>query len=216
MAAAGRDRTTSERSRSAWPADRSARGSVHRSTSEGDAALPPSMRLDTRCARRRRVRRTFAFAWSQERRSCLDATARCARHGRSAGLALIVQLSSQGCVRRAALECRFRGGAGVFVLGFYSSAGAVAPGAGTKRSHLSESERRSPTPPSLRAAQQSPSDVTPPGPSAIEIASARNASPSPPSSRSMNTWTLIRFPVPSATRKVPISRNSPTVAMPAA
>jgi hypothetical protein len=32
----------------------------------------------------------------------------------------------------------------------------------------------------------------------------------------MNTWTLIRFPVPSATRKVATSRNSPTVAMPAA
>ena len=68
----------------------------------------------------------------------------------------------------------------------------------------------------LRAAQQPPPDVPPPGRSAIEIASARNASPSPPSSRSMNTWTLIRFPVPSATRKVPTSRNSPTVAMPAA
>ena len=87
-------------------------------------------------------------------------------------------------------------------------------GPALKRPHVSESERRSPTPPSLRAAQHSPPDVTPPGPSASEIASARNASPSPPSFRTMNTWTSIRFPVPWAMRKVPISRYSPTVATP--
>jgi hypothetical protein len=83
------------------------------------------------------------------------------------------------------------------------------------RSHLSEGSAGARRRLLCGRLQQAPPDVTPPGPSAIEIASARNASPSPSSSRSMNTWTLIRFPVPSATRKVPISRNSPTVAMPA-